>query len=97
LLSQEQAKNPTVRSRPGSVATVATAEKRLFPISGNWVALGHEIDHHVNRDNEEAEKEQHAEANALEYIYPFFHVMKPIRKAATFLRKRGEKCDLGEG
>ena len=40
----------------------------FFPYLTIGLALGHEIDHHVNRDNEEVEKEQHAEANAFEYI-----------------------------
>jgi hypothetical protein len=60
----------------------------VFPYLAIGLALGHEIDHHVNRDNEEVEKEQHAEANALYYIYPFFLVMKPMRKVVTFLRKK---------
>jgi hypothetical protein len=62
----------------------------VFPYLAIGLALGHEIDHHLNRDNEEVEKEQYAEANALNYIYPFFFVTKPIRKVATFLRKKGQ-------
>jgi hypothetical protein len=60
----------------------------VFPYLAIGLALGHEIDHHVNRDNEEVEKEHHAEANALNYIYPFFLIIKPIKKMARLLRKR---------
>jgi len=63
-------------------------ETVVLPYLTIGLALGHEIDHHLSRDNEEAEKEQHAEVNALNYIYPFFVVMNPIRKVVTFPRKR---------
>ncbi len=34
------------------------------------LAMGHEIDHHVNRNNFEIDKEQSAVNMALSYIYP---------------------------
>jgi len=60
----------------------------VFPYLTIGLALGHEIDHHVNRDNEEVEKEVHAEAKALDYIFPFFLIVKPIKKLVTYLRKK---------
>jgi hypothetical protein len=60
----------------------------FFPYLVIGLALGHEIDHHVNRNNEKLEKEPHAEANAFDYIYPFFFVTGPIKTMLTFLRRR---------
>jgi hypothetical protein len=60
----------------------------VFPYLAIGLALGHEIDHHVNRDNEEVKKEKHAEAKALDYIFPFFLIIKPIKNLVTFLRKK---------
>jgi hypothetical protein len=50
----------------------------IFPYITIGLALGHEIDHHVNRDNNTKDKERSAERNAIKYIYPSFGVFKPI-------------------
>jgi hypothetical protein len=44
------------------------------------IALGHEIDHHVNRDTKVSDKEKSAENNALSYIYPSFGFFKPLAR-----------------
>ncbi|HYA93206.1 MAG TPA: hypothetical protein VEK32_17090, partial [Thermodesulfobacteriota bacterium] len=43
-------------------------------------ALGHEIDHHVNRDRDmpEEEREKSAESNTMTYVYPSLGVLKPV-------------------
>jgi hypothetical protein len=51
------------------------------------LALGHEIDHHVNRENNIVNKEQSAENNAIKYIYPSFGVFKPVVKMMMFFKK----------
>jgi hypothetical protein len=63
----------------------------VFPYLTIGLALGHEIDHHVNRNNEKLEKEPHAEGSALDYIYPFFFVTRPIKRMLAFLRKRRQR------
>lgn len=60
----------------------------VFPYLTIGLALGHEIDHYVNQDNGEVEREQHAEANALDYIYPFFFITRLIKRILAFLRKK---------
>ena len=49
------------------------------------IALGHELDHHVNRYNVNIDREISAETNALKYIYPSFGPFKPIAKLASLL------------
>jgi hypothetical protein len=44
----------------------------LFPYITVGLALGHEIDHHVNRENNEIDKEKTVGSNAIKYIYPSF-------------------------
>ena len=52
-------------------------------------ALGHELDHHVNRLNNLPDKEASAEANAFKYVYPSLGIFKPIATLIlSFLRKR---------
>jgi len=57
----------------------------LFPYFTISVALGHEIDHHVNREHSGAHKEKSAESNALKYVYPSFGVFKPFVKLFSLL------------
>ncbi len=52
----------------------------IFPYITIGLALGHEIDHHVNRYHDDIDLEYSAEKNALMYIYPSFGVFKPIAK-----------------
>ena len=59
----------------------------IFPYLTIGLALGHEIDHHVNRDNNIIDKERSAERNALKYIYPSFGVFKPLAKVFYFFFK----------
>ena len=63
----------------------------LFPYITVGLALGHEIDHHVNRMNSDIDKERSAENNAIKYIYPSFGMFKPLAKLLFFLgrTKRG--------
>lgn len=59
----------------------------LFPYLSIGLALGHEIDHHVNRDNEAIDPEQSAETNAFRYIYPSFGLFKPVAKIISILAR----------
>jgi len=59
----------------------------IFPYLSIGLALGHEIDHHVNRDNFRIDKERAAESNALKYIYPSLGVFKPMAKLIEFLMR----------
>ncbi len=64
----------------------------IFPYLTIGLALGHEIDHHVNRDKKIVNKERSAESNALKYIYPSFGIFKTVAKTILFvlnLVKRG--------
>lgn len=64
----------------------------IFPYLSIGVALGHEIDHHVNRNNETIDRENYAERSALKYIYPSLGIFKPLAKLFSFLfksRRRG--------
>ena len=59
----------------------------VFPYLSIGLALGHELDHHVNRGNEAIDREQSAEENALKYIYPSFGVFKPFAKVISILTR----------
>ncbi len=71
----------------------------IFPYLTIAVTLGHEIDHHVNRNNENIDMEKSAAINALKYVYPSFGIFKPVVKIILFFVdlfkrkkiKRGEK------
>jgi hypothetical protein len=51
------------------------------------IALGHEIDHHVNRDTilSNYDREKSAENNALKYIYPSFGAFRPLVKLFSLI------------
>jgi hypothetical protein len=51
------------------------------------IALGHELDHHVNRDKRVIDKEKSAENNSLRYIYPSLGIFKPIIKVIPMIAK----------
>ncbi len=59
----------------------------VFPYLTIGMALGHEIDHHVNRDNMNINKETSAENNSLNYIYPSLGIFKPLFRIISILRK----------
>ncbi len=61
----------------------------LLPYLFIGTALGHELDHHVNRSNNLSDKEASAEANAFKYVYPSLGIFKPIAALILLLlRKR---------
>ncbi len=57
----------------------------LFPYLVVGMALGHEIDHHVNRDKVNIDREASAESNALRYVYPSLGFFKPAFWLLSFL------------
>ena len=63
----------------------------IFPYLTIGMVLGHEIDHHVNRDKPEIEKEEAAETNWFTYVYPSLGPFKPFVRffgwVALFFRK----------
>ena len=60
----------------------------IFPYIAIGLALGHELDHHVNREMDAINKEKLAETNALRYVYPSLGVFKPVAKLLSFLIRR---------
>lgn len=60
----------------------------IFPYLTIGLALGHEIDHHVNRNNHLIDIEHSAETNALKYIYPSMGLFKPIINLILFLTRK---------
>lgn len=63
----------------------------VFPYLSIGLALGHEIDHHVNRYNHSIDLEHSAETNALKYVYPSLGIFKPIPKLISFLARIASK------
>ena len=62
----------------------------ILPYLSIGMALGHELDHHVNRNNRNIDMEGSAETNSLKYIYPSMGVFKPlVRFLSIFSRKGG--------
>ena len=68
----------------------------IFPYLTIGMALGHEIDHHVNRNRKAVGEERMAEKNALKYVYPSMGVFKPIVKALSIFssKKNGPSPDI---
>jgi hypothetical protein len=60
----------------------------IIPYLSLGLALGHEIDHHVTRSQTTLDKENHAESNALRYIYPSFGIFKPLARLLILLFQR---------
>ncbi len=60
----------------------------IFPYLSTGLALGHEIDHHVKRNDGRSDKEKSAENNALKYVYPSFGPFKPVAKLLFLLLRR---------
>lgn len=57
----------------------------ILPYLEVGIALGHELDHHVNREKKDIDKEKSAENNVLKYIYPSFGMFKPIVKLISIV------------
>lgn len=51
------------------------------------MAVAHELDHHVNRNNDEIDREASAEANIMRYVYPSLGVFKPAVRTISFLAR----------
>ncbi len=51
------------------------------------MAVGHELDHHVNRNNYEIDREPSAEANIMRYVYPSLGIFKPVVRTISFLAR----------
>jgi len=68
---------------------MAIKKSYIFPYLTIGMALGHEIDHHVNRDRRTIDEEKTAEKNALKYIYPSMGFFKPLVKVLSFFSKKG--------
>ena len=47
------------------------------------MALGHELDHHVNRNSNVMDKEASAETNIMNYVYPSMGLFKPVVKIVS--------------
>ncbi len=48
------------------------------------MAVGHELDHHVNRNNQQIDREASAEANIMRYVYPSLGIFKPAARLISF-------------
>ncbi len=67
------------------------------------MAVGHELDHHVNRNNQGIDREASAEANIMTYVYPSLGIFKPAARVVSFigrplrklLEKKIEKMENG--
>jgi hypothetical protein len=51
------------------------------------MAVGHELDHHVNRNSDKIEREASAEANIMRYVYPSLGSFKPAVRTISFLAR----------
>ncbi|ACL04042.1 hypothetical protein Dalk_2349 [Desulfatibacillum aliphaticivorans] len=62
----------------------------IFPYLFIGQVFGHELDHHINRDNDSIDKELSAEQDSLVYIYPSFGIFKlPAKILRRFLLAAG--------
>ena len=59
----------------------------LFPYLFIGMALGHELDHHVNRNGPGIDRETSAETNALRYVYPSLGLFKPIFRLISIIAR----------
>ena len=62
------------------------------------MAVGHELDHHVNRNSHEIDREASAEANIMKYVYPSLGIFKPAVRtmscvARSLRRLKQKKSD----
>ena len=62
----------------------------IFPYFAIAGAIGHELDHHVHRDNKNHDSELSAESNALTYVYPSFGLFKPVIKFIRVLTNKNK-------
>ena len=58
----------------------------LYPLTYVVVgmAVAHELDHHVTRNNLEIDREASAEANIMKYVYPSLGIFKPAVRIISF-------------
>ena len=59
----------------------------VFPYLFIGMALGHEIDHHVNRNRADTDREASAENNALRYVYPSLGLFKPVYRLCSLIAR----------
>ncbi len=59
----------------------------VFPYLTIGLTLGHELDHHVNRNIFPKDPELHAELNAMKYVYPSLGIFKPLLKAISLIAR----------
>ena len=62
------------------MAAMDTQKDLFFPFLTIAMTLGHELDHHVNRDNAFINREQSAERNMFKYIYPALGLFRLVLK-----------------
>jgi hypothetical protein len=59
------------------------------------MAVGHELDHHVNRNKHAIDREASAERNIMKYVYPSLGLFKPAVRVVSFcclpFRRIGKK------
>lgn len=71
--------------------------KMFYPFTYMVVgmAVGHELDHHVNRNNHDIDREASAETNIMRYVYPSLGIFRPAARIISFgarpLRRLWEK------
>jgi hypothetical protein len=66
----------------------------LFPYSIIAHAFGHELDHHVRRDDHlsKADYEKSADVNSRHYTFPSFGIFKPLVKLVIFILKKKRRA-----
>jgi hypothetical protein len=79
--------------------------KLLYPFTYMVVgiAVAHELDHHVTRNNRRIDREASAEASIMRYVYPSLGIFKPAARMISFigqplcklLEKKIEKMENG--
>ncbi len=70
--------------------------KILYPYAYTIVgmALCHELDHHIHRNNSRIDREAIAEANVMKYMYPSIGIFKPLVQLISLCgrARRGAKA-----
>ena len=63
--------------------------KVFYPFTYMFIgmAVGHELDHHANRDIKNIDREASAEANIMKYIYPSLGIFKPTVRIISFIAR----------
>lgn len=63
----------------------------IFPYLTIGFTLGHEIDHHVRRNQLVANPEETADQNAMVYIYPSMGIFKPIVRLLSVIARNTKR------